>query len=128
MVENQFSKTKTPTAISFYDGNRIYEAEAVQKQSRKPENSFNHIFKLFGKKFDDKDLNNDMKRHYDKFEIEPFSYNGFNSLAFGIKDFKQNNLPKKEEYLGKDRVNENTIKLLFEEIGEINTINLICQI
>ena len=88
MAENQFSKTKTPTAITFYDGSRIYETEAVQKQSRKPENAFNHILKLFGKKFGDEDLKNDMVRHYDKFEVEDYTVDNFNSLSFPIKNFK----------------------------------------
>ena len=117
MAENQFSKTKTPTAITFYNGDRVYETEAVQKQSKKPENAFNHILKLFGKKIGDEDLKNDMARHYDKFEIEDHTVDSFNSLSFPIKNFKQTNLPNEGEYLGKNRVNESGIKLLFEEIG-----------
>ena len=40
MVENTQSKTKTNNMCSFYDGDRLLEADALVKQSKKPENSF----------------------------------------------------------------------------------------
>jgi hypoxia up-regulated 1 len=49
IVNNFQSKRKTPTAITFYRGERMFGADSMALMSRKPDLSFSRIYRLLGK-------------------------------------------------------------------------------
>jgi len=117
MVENTQSKTKTNTMCSFYDGDRLLEADALVKQSKKPENSFAALLKYFGiKDYADKELQAAVERQFDHKNAENFTLDDYSTIKFKLKDFVLTNIPEDKDYPAKDRVNKEHTDLLFEEI------------
>ena len=53
IVEDTTTKRKTPTAIAFYNGDRIYEYDTLVKRPRAYQTTFMGLPKFLGKKFDD---------------------------------------------------------------------------
>lgn len=117
MVENTQSKTKTNNMCSFYDGDRLLEADALVKQSKKPENSFSHLLKYFGiKDYADKSLQEHVQRHFDTKDAENYNLDDYSTIKFKLKDFILNNIPEDKDYPAKGRVNKEQTELLFEEV------------
>lgn len=49
IVSNFQSKRKTPAAVSFYRGERIFGSDATALQGRKPELTFSNIYRMIGR-------------------------------------------------------------------------------
>lgn len=56
IVEDTTSKRKTPSAIAFYNNERIYEWAALVKKSRAYQTTFQYLLKYLGKPLDDAQL------------------------------------------------------------------------
>ena len=117
MVENTQSKTMTNNAVSFYDGDRLLEADSIMKQAKKPENTFTYILKYFGHKdVANPELQATMARHFEsKSTASNFSpTEGYETIKFALDNFVLNNLPE-ADFPAKERFTEKT-EILFEEI------------
>jgi hypoxia up-regulated 1 len=117
MVENTQSKTMTNNAVSFYDGDRLLEADSIMKQAKKPENTFTFIMKYFGEKDVAKpELQSTMERHFEnKGTASNFSpTEGYQTIKFALDNFVLNNLPE-ADFPAKERFTGKT-EILFEEI------------
>lgn len=57
MVENQISKKKTPTALAFCSGDRIFENQAIKKFVKKNCDSFSYPTRFLYQKFDEENYN-----------------------------------------------------------------------
>lgn len=118
MVENQFTKTNTQNALSFHDGDRIFEADAVAKRSKSPNNALHYITKLFGlQNVEDENFKQERAKYYDTVAVKNYEdESGFKSKLYTLEKFNFKNIPYKE-YAASDRVNEENSEFLFEEIG-----------
>lgn len=67
IIENPTSKRKTPTAISFLNGERIYDQDAVNKRSKNPQNTFVFMKKYLGKPANDIKLLQTAKKFYEDY-------------------------------------------------------------
>lgn len=85
MVENQISKKKTPTTISFCDGDRFFEYQGLKKRLKKKCDSFSYTTRFLHNRPENDEMETDLYLDKTKIIRDDIGY---------LLEVSKNNLPK----------------------------------